>query len=104
MMTMKTAGTTPPVTANLSVKLPIHYRDRLQAIAKSENRSTHFLMKEAIRDYLEKKETEQRFIEVAKASRVHYQATGQHITAEEFGAWVDGLDVSGRSPVPPCHD
>ena len=80
------------------------YRDRLQAIADAEDRSPHFLMKEAIVAYVEKKEAERRFIDAAKASRAHYKATGQHITAEEFEVWVSQLGETAAAPLPVCHD
>ena len=89
--------------ANMSIKLDFEERDRIRAIAAAENRSTHFIMKEAIRQYLDKKEVERRFIDAAKESRLHYKSTKQHITQDEFSNWVDSLQSNVNTPMPVCH-
>ena len=88
---------------NLTVKLSASERERLKAIASSKHRSTHYLMKEAIQNYLEKAEGEQRFIEAALESRLHYKKTGLHVTQDEFSTWVDALKTNPKAQPPVCH-
>jgi predicted transcriptional regulator len=92
-----------PTTANLSIKLGIAERDRIRALAAYKKRTPHFLMKEAVHNYLAQEEAEQRFVAAAKESRQHFQQTGLHITHEEFSHWVDQLQTNPRATAPACH-
>jgi predicted transcriptional regulator len=92
-----------PKAVNLTVKLESFDRDRLKSLASSRNRTPHFLMREAIQVYLEKAEAEQRFIDAAKQSLAHYQATSSHITLDEFSAWVKTVKEKPKAEMPECH-
>jgi predicted transcriptional regulator len=100
---MDTISPQTPQTANLSIKLELADRDRIRALAAYKNRTPHFIMKEAVRKYLEEEEAEQRFIAAAKESRSHYQQTGLHMTHEEFSSWVDQLQTNPKAAPPVCH-
>jgi predicted transcriptional regulator len=100
---MQTDALAPPAIANMSIKLDVADRDRIRSLAAYKNRTPHFIMKEAVQQYLAQEEAEQRFIAVAKASRQHYQSTRQHITHEEFSRWVDELQTNPQAKPPTCH-
>lgn len=102
-MTTNAAILAKPPMANLSIKLEVSDRDRIRALAAYKNRTPHFIMKEAVHNYLAQEEAEQRFIAAAKESRSHYKKTGQHITHEEFSSWVDQLQNNPKAPAPTCH-
>jgi predicted transcriptional regulator len=102
-MTMSAATLAKPEMANLSIKLEVSDRDRIRALAAYKKRTPHFIMKEAVQNYLEQEEAEQRFIAAAKASRSHYQKTGLHVTHEEFSSWVDQLQTNPKAAPPVCH-
>jgi predicted transcriptional regulator len=103
-MTMSIATLAKPPMANLSIKLDIADRDRIRSLAAYKKRTPHFIMKEAVQNYLEQEEAEQRFIAAAKESRSHYQKTGLHVTHEEFSSWVDQLQINPKATPPLCHD
>jgi len=78
-------------TTTVGVKLDDETRARLKMLGEARQRSTHWLMREAIRLFLD---TEERYEQEKKedlARWERYLATGEHITHEEMGAWLDGL-------------
>ena len=87
----------------IAVKLGDLERGRLAELAKVKQRSAHYLMREAIREYLEREEARQGFIAAAEASYVHYKETGMHVTLDEFAAWVDEVVVLPEATLPKCH-
>jgi predicted transcriptional regulator len=80
-------------TTTMGVKLDRETRDRLQKLGKTRNRSSHWLMREAIRRYLE---VEERYEQEKAEDQARYQAyleTGHHISHEDMLAWLDQLAV-----------
>ena len=53
---MTTATVEKPPTANLSIKLELSDRDRIRALAAYKKRTPHFIMKQAVRKYLQEEE------------------------------------------------
>lgn len=94
---------TPPKAMNMTVKLEASERLRLAAVASAKNRSTHFVMKEAIQMYLAREEAEQAEIQRAVRSLEHYAETGLHITLDEFSSWVKAIAINPKTPMPICH-
>jgi predicted transcriptional regulator len=92
---------TPSTT---SVKLDTKTKKRVQRLATARRRSAHWVMREAIEQYVEREEKRQQFRQDALAAWAHYQATGLHATAEEADTWLAKLEA-GKDAVPPkCHD
>jgi len=101
---MKTASAEKPRSAgSVTIKLDESDRDRIAALASAKKRTPHYLMKEAILEYVKKEEARQNFIKAAEASFEHYKETGQHITLDEFSNWVDEVQHNPAAPVPACH-
>ncbi len=88
---------------SVTVKLDAIDSDRLTALAALKNQSLQVLLNEAVHNYLLKEEARQAFINEAKASWEGYVQTGQHITLNEFDAWVDTLQTKPDQPMPVCH-
>jgi len=63
-----------------SLKLDDAMKSRLQNLATSRNRSAHWVMREAIRQYVEREEARESFKAEANASWAAYQETGRHLT------------------------
>jgi predicted transcriptional regulator len=92
---------TPSTT---SVKLDAKTKERVQRLAAVHRRSPHWVMREAIEQYVEREEKREQFRRVALAAWEHYQTTGLHATADEADAWLAKLEA-GKDTVPPkCHD
>jgi predicted transcriptional regulator len=101
---MKTASAEKPQSAGtVSIKLDPADRNRIAALASAKKRTPHYLMREAILEYVRKEEARQNFIKAAEASFEHYKETGLHITLDELSAWAEAVQQNPDAPVPPCH-
>jgi predicted transcriptional regulator len=86
--------------ATTSVKLDGKTKERVQRLASARRRSAHWVMREAIEQYVEREEKRERLRQDALAAWCHYQTTGLHATAEEADAWLAKLQ-SGKEAAPP---
>lgn len=89
--------------ATVTVKLDPSDRKRIAALATMKKRTPHYLMKEAILEYVGREEAQQNFVKAARTSFEHYKETGLHITLEEFNAWVDEVEKDPDAPMTACH-
>lgn len=86
-----------------SVKLDDGLKDRLKHIATTKRRSQHWLMKEAIAEYVEREEKREAFFADAHKAWENYQATGLHVTGEEVDTWLAELEAGNDVEPPKCH-
>lgn len=93
----------PRASATVSIKLDSSDRDRISSLARMKKRTPHYLMKEAILEYVQREEARQNFIKAADASFEHFKETGLHITLDEFSAWVDEVQNNPEAPITACH-
>jgi predicted transcriptional regulator len=93
--------TTRPTT---SLKLDAAIKERLQRLADARQRSSHWLMREAIAQYLDREEHREQLRQDALAAWAEYQATGQHVTAREADAWLARLEAGEDAELPTPHD
>ena len=87
-----------------SLKLDTNTKKRLQRLASARRRSPHWLMCEAIEQYVEREEKREHLRRDALAAWTHYQTTGLHVTAGEADAWLAKLETGKKSAPPKCHD
>jgi predicted transcriptional regulator len=87
-----------------SLKLGAETKARLQKLADARRRSSHWLMREAIEQYVEREERREQFRQDALAAWAEYQATGLHVTAEEADAWLARLEAGEDAEPPECHE
>jgi len=93
-----------PKPSTTSVKLDGQIKERVRRLALARRRSPHWVMREAIKEYVEHEEKREQFRQDALAAWAHYQTTGLHVTAEEADAWLARLEA-GKNPAPPkCRD
>jgi predicted transcriptional regulator len=86
-----------------SVKLEASVKARLNRLAQARRRSSHWLMREAIEQYLEREERREQLRRDAAAAWEEYQVTGQHVTGAETDAWLAQLEAGKRTPPPRPH-
>ena len=87
-----------------SVKLDDDLKNRIQRLADMRHRSAHWIMREAIRDYVERQEARERFKQEALASWTVYQETGQHLTCQELNDWLKTWGTDKETEIPECHE
>ena len=71
----------------VSVKLDDALKRRVQHLATSQRRSAHWIMREAIRHYVEREEAREGSRQEALASWAEYKQSGQHLTGGETRDW-----------------
>ena len=86
-----------------SVKLDDDLKSRIQRLAEIRHRSAHWIMREAIRDYVEREEAREDFKQDALASWTAYQETGRHLTGEEVRDWLNAWGTDKETEIPECH-
>lgn len=90
-------------TTAIAVKIEAEIKDRMKRLADLKHRSTHWLMKEAINQYLEREEKRESFRQDALLAWNEYQLTGLHVTSEEADAWLAKLEEGQDVEPPECH-
>lgn len=86
--------------STMGIKLEEELRSRLKALAARKERSPHWLMKNAIREYLDREEKfEQERIE-DEARWQRYLATGHAIAHAEVDQWLASLGSDKERPCP----
>lgn len=91
-----------PIMAT-SLKLDDAMKARVQHLATSRDRSAHWVMREAIREYVEREEKREAFRQAGLQAWEEYQQTGLHLTGEEADAWLARLEAGEDAELPPCH-
>ena len=92
-----------PARSITSVKLDTAVKGRLNRLAAARRRSPHWLMHEAVEQYLEREEKREQFRQDALAAWAEYEATGLHVSAAEADAWLAKLQAGRRTPLPKCR-
>jgi predicted transcriptional regulator len=86
-----------------SLKLDEEMKGKVQRLAAVRRRSAHWIMREAIKQYVEREEKREQFRQSAIAAWNDYQATGLHVTANEADAWLAKLEDGEDVETPECH-
>ncbi|MHB8950419.1 MAG: CopG family ribbon-helix-helix protein [Rhodoferax sp.] len=94
---------TTSVAKPMSVKIDLETRTRMEQLAVVRRRSTHWMMREAIMQYVEREEQREAFRQDALQAWDDYKATGLHVTLEEADAWLAKLEAGEDVEPPPCH-
>lgn len=92
-----------PTTSTTSIKLDPAIKERVQRLADAQRRSAHWVMKEAIAEYLDREEKREQFRQDAIAALEDYETTGLHLTHEEASEWLRKLAAGHRTPMPKPH-
>ena len=100
---MTISSSEKPRNEPVTITLDDADQDRIASLASAKKQSPHYLIKEAILEYLQKEEARQNFVAAAESSYVHYKETGLHITLDEFDSWVDQVQQDPNTPMPECH-
>jgi len=89
--------------APLAVKIDTEMKDRIKRLADSKHRSSHWLMREAIREYVEREERREALRQDAVRGWQEYQETGLYVSGEEVTDWLKSWGTAKEKAVPECH-
>lgn len=86
-----------------SIKLDDALKGRVQQLAQTRRRTSHWIMREAIAQYVEREEKREAFRQDTLNAWDEFQATGLHATADEVEKWLASWGSDNELPAPECH-
>lgn len=86
-----------------SIKLDDALKGRVQHLANARRRSSHWIMREAIAQYVEREEKREAFKQDAIRAWENYQQTALHVALEEADVWLAKLEAGEDAEPPKCH-
>ena len=94
-----TAAAVRPV----AIKIDEDTKARVKRLADARNRTSHWLMREAITQYVDREEKREAFRQDTLKAWEEYRSTGLHVTAEEADTWLAELEQGNDIEPPECH-
>lgn len=86
-----------------SIKLDDELKGRIQHLAETRRRSSHWIMREAIAQYVDREEKREALRQDTLKAWDEFQATGLHATADEVDKWLASWSTDDELPSPECH-
>jgi predicted transcriptional regulator len=87
----------------IAVKLDAVMYDRIKSLADTHQRTAHWVMREAIQQYVDREEKQLAFRQEALTAWQEYQETGLHVTANEVVNWLETWGTETETAAPICH-
>ena len=87
----------------VAVKLEADVHNRVKALAVARDRSPHWMMREAIAQYVEREEKREAVRQDGIRAWDAYQETGLHVTHAEADSWLAQLAAGDDQEPPECH-
>lgn len=100
---METISAESPKMTPVSIKIDAEQKNLLAQLAKKQDRSVHFLLCQAVKEFLDRELAKLEFYETARKAGEHYKETGLHTTHEELKAWANSLGTPLELTPPSCH-
>jgi predicted transcriptional regulator len=94
---------TAAVIRPVAIKIDPEIKIRVRRLADARHRSPHWLMREAITQYVEREEKREAYRQEGINAWNAYQTTGLHVSADEADAWLAKLEAGQDLEPPECH-
>ena len=94
---------TAAVIRPVAVKIDEDIKARVKRLAEARHRTAHWLMREAITQYVDREEKREAFRQDTLKAWEEYRTTGLHVTADEVDAWLAQLEQGNDIEPPACH-
>lgn len=78
-------------------------KEILAQLARHKKRTVHSLVLEAVDHYMQQEQARLDYEAQAIRSYENFQATGLHITLDEFETWAKNLTNNDSQALPTCH-
>ena len=86
-----------------SLKLDDELKGRVQQLAEVRRRSSHWIMREAIAQYVEREEKREALRQQTLNAWAEFQVSGLHVTGDEVENWLSTWGTDDELPTPECH-
>jgi predicted transcriptional regulator len=87
----------------VAIKIDEDTKARLKRLADTRQRTPHWLMREAITQYVDREEKREAFRQDALQAWEAFRATGQHVAADQADVWLAQLEQGNDVDPPACR-
>jgi predicted transcriptional regulator len=87
----------------VAIKIDQETKDRVNRLAEARKRTPHWLMREAIAQYVVREEKREALKQDGLKAWNEDRTTGLHVTAAEADEWLAKLEAGQDLEPPPCH-
>jgi predicted transcriptional regulator len=87
-----------------SIKLDDDMKGRVRHLAQARRRTSHWIMREAITQYVEREEKREALRRDTLEAWEEFRETGLHATAEEVDRWLARWGTEDEPAAPECHE
>ena len=87
----------------VAIKIDEDMKARLKCLADARQRTSHWLMREAITQYVEREEKREVFRRETLNAWEAFRENGLHVTADEADAWMAQLEQGHDLEPPDAH-
>ncbi|MBK7000199.1 MAG: ribbon-helix-helix protein, CopG family [Rhodoferax sp.] len=87
----------------VAIKIDEETKARVKRLADARHRTPHWLMREAIIQYVEREEKREAFRQATRDAWEEYRTTGLHVSSDEADVWLSRLEQGNDTDPPQCH-
>lgn len=87
----------------VAIKIDEDTKARIKRLADVRQRTPHWLMREAIKQYVDREEKREVFRQDALNAWEAFRSNGLHVTADEADGWMAQLEQGQDTEPPECH-
>ncbi len=87
----------------VAVKITDDVKARVKKLAEAKSRSQHWLMREAIEQYVDREERREKVRQDGLKAWNDFQETGLHLTFDEVADWLKSWGTDEEKAEPECH-
>lgn len=87
----------------VAIKIDDDTKARVKRLADARQRTPHWLMREAITQYVDREEKRESFRQDTVQAWEAFRATGQHVTSKAADAWLAELEQGNDVDPPACR-
>jgi predicted transcriptional regulator len=94
---------TAAVVRPVAIKIDEDTKARIKRLAEARHRTSHWVMREAITQYVNREEKCESFRQDTIKAWEDFRLTGLHVSGEEADAWLAELEQGKDLEPPECH-
>ena len=88
---------------SLAISLDTVLQEKVQQIMAVQRLSFDSVVRQALREYVEREEKKMQFQQEAIAAWQNFQQDGLHLTDDEVMAWLETWGTKQETEIPKCH-
>ena len=89
---------------SVAIKIEPEIHGRLKRLAARRQRTQHWLVRDATRQYVERQEGRDGYLRQALDACQEYRETGLHSSDEEVLPWLGSWGGESETDAPECHE